>query len=271
MILEASDCFLGRYRLRMGSDCCTKGFLELCIAREAGEAPCTWTPVGSSPFAEVARFEYEGRQYYYKKYLQRDWLEGIKARVLGSRAERAWRGTRLLEAHAFEAPRMIVAGWRGAACFAVTLAVAGGVSLPQYVRGLRSRADLQADRMRRTVAEELGRIVGRMHAKGIVHGDLRWGNILVVEDPGRLRFVFLDNERNRRYARTPKRKVLKNLVQLNFVPDGVLTRTERMRFWRAYRAEHRTLAGDRKQWIRRVTARTAWRQARRMKKNRRSG
>jgi len=104
--------------------------------------------------------------------------------------------------------------------------------------------------------------VGRMHARGIVHGDLRWGNILVVEGPERPRFVFLDNERTRQYLRTPKRKVLKNLVQLNFVSDELLTRTERARFWRAYRAEHPTLAGEPRLWIRRVLARTAQRQAR---------
>ena len=61
--------------------------------------------------------------------------------------------------------------------------------------------------------------------------------------------------------------MLKNLVQLNLVPDGWLSRTQRMRFWRAYRAENQTLRGDPKQWIRRVVARTAWRQARQARKN----
>ncbi|HSW01653.1 MAG TPA: lipopolysaccharide kinase InaA family protein [Sedimentisphaerales bacterium] len=218
----------------------------------------------------MVRFAYEGGQYYRKRYLGRGWLEGVKARIVGSRAERAWRGTDLLETHAFEVPQMIVTGWRGADCFMVTRAVAGGVSLMQYMQGLRSQADREAWRIRRVVAEELGRIVGRMHTQGIVHGDLRWGNVLVVADSRRPRFVFLDNERTRHYTRTPKRRVLKNLVQLNLVPDGVLTRTERMRFWCAYRAEHKTLAGDPKQWIRRVIARTVWRRARRMRKNRRN-
>ncbi len=268
MSMASSDCCWGRYRLRMGAGCCTTRFLELCVARGEGKGPGTWERVASSPFAEVARFEYEGWQYYHKRYLGRGWLEGVKARVFGSRAERARQGGHLLETNAFDVPEMVVTGWRGAECFAVTRAVVGGVSLAQYVQGLRSRADRRAQRMLRTAAEELGRIVGRMHARGIVHGDLRWGNVLVVESPERLRFVFLDNERNCQYARTPNRKVLKNLVQLNLVPDGLLTRTDRMRFWRAYRAEHRTLAGDQKPWIRRIVARTAWRQARRMRKDR---
>lgn len=268
MSMASSDCRCGRYRLRMGPGCCTTRFLELCVARGEGKAPGTWEPVASSPFAEVARFEYEGWQYYHKRYLGRGWLEGIKARVLGSRAERAWRGAHLLETHAFGVPETVVTGWRGADCFAVTRAVVGGMSLAQYIQGLRSQADRRAQRTLRTAVEELGRVVGRMHAKGLVHGDLRWGNILVVEKAGQRRFVFLDNERTCQYAQTPKRKVLKNLVQLNLVPDNLLTRTDRMRFWLAYREQHRALTGDSKAWIRRIVARTEWRQARRAKKNR---
>ena len=47
---------------------------------------------------------------------------------------------------------------------------------------LRTQSDRRARQALRTVAEELGRAVGRMHARGIVHGDLRWGNILVVPE-----------------------------------------------------------------------------------------
>jgi hypothetical protein len=234
----------------------------LCCDPESKDAGGRWEPIASSSFARVVRFEHEGDQYYHKRYLGRGWLEGVKARVFGSRAQRAWRGGHLLEVNSFGVPEMVVIGEQGADCFAVTRAVVGGVGLLEYARRLRLRADRQSQRMRRTLAEELGRVVGRMHARGIVHGDLRWGNILVVEGPERPRFVFLDNERTRQYLRTPKRKVLKNLVQLNFVSDELLTRTERARFWRAYRAEHPTLAGEPRLWIRRVLARTAQRQAR---------
>lgn len=222
--------------------------------------------MSSSPFAKVARFEYEGGLYYHKKYLGRGWSEGVKARVFGSRARRAWRGDRLLEANSFGVPESVVMGERSTDCFVVTRAVIGGISLSEYAGRLRLRSDSESQRVRRVLAEELGRVVGRMHARGIIHGDLRWGNILIAEGPQRPRFVFLDNERTRRYARTPKRKIVKNLVQLNFVPAGCVSRAERVRFWRAYRAEHPTLAGDSRLWIRRVFAVTARRWARRKAK-----
>jgi len=215
----------------------------------------------------VARFEYEGGLYYHKRYLGRGWFEGVKARVFGNRARRAWRGDCLLEANSFGVPELVMMGERGTDCFVVTRAVTGGISLLEYARRLRPRSDFQSQRVRRVLAEELGRVVGRMHARGIVHGDLRWGNILIVEGSERPRFVFLDNERTRQYARASKRKAMKNLVQLNLVPADWLSRSERARFWRAYRAEYPTLAGDPRLWIRRVLVLTARRWARRKTKD----
>ncbi len=263
------DCRFEGYSLKMLRGSCPQGLLEICAGPRAHEIRSGWERVSSSSFAEVYRFEYEGRPYYYKKYLERKGLETVKAWVLGSRARRAWRGGCLLAASGLGAPQMVVAGWRGADCFAVTRAVVNARVLGEYVQTLSASLGPEARRKRWLVAEELGRVVGRMHARRIAHGDLRWGNILVIEEQeGGIRFVFLDNERTRCYPWLPDRKVLKNLVQLNMVHDRVLSRTERMRFWQAYRAENSALRGEHKQWVRRVLARTAWRWARRAQKNR---
>jgi Ser/Thr protein kinase RdoA (MazF antagonist) len=173
-----------------------------------------------------------------------------------------------LKTNAFGTPEIVATGWRGAECFTVTRAVPGGLNLIGYVRKLRSRGDPSAQRALQIAAEELGRVVGRMHARGIVHGDLRWGNVLVVGSLENPRFVFLDNERTVQHRRASRRQILKNLVQLNLVPDNWLSRTERMRFWRAYRAEHQGLQGKPKHWIRLVIARTSRRWTRRARKDR---
>ena len=135
---EYVDGRFGRYRLRMAADCCPRPFLELCCGRAGVQAGIAWEPVPSSPCAEVARFEYDGGQYYHKRYLERGWPETIKAWLFGSRAERAWRGGHLLEENAFGVPQMLVAGWQGARCFMVTRAVAGGLKLEQYVREIEN-------------------------------------------------------------------------------------------------------------------------------------
>ena len=115
MTAEYVDGHFGRYRLkRAAAGCCPRPFLELCCDGIGPEAGIAWAPVPSSPCAKVVRFEYDGGWYYHKRYLERGWLETVKAWVLGSRAERAWRGGRLLEENGFGAPQMLVAGWHGA-------------------------------------------------------------------------------------------------------------------------------------------------------------
>ena len=49
-------------------------------------------------------------------------------------------------------------------------------------------------------------------------------------------FALLDNERNRRKSPPPGRMLLRNLMQLNMLPANVLCRTDRMRFFRAWRS-----------------------------------
>ncbi len=266
MVADYVDYHFGKYHLKARAGCCPTPFLELCCGKGRATERDAWEPVASSPFTEVSRFEWEEELYYYKRYLERGWPEVVKAWAFGSRAERAWRGALLLEENALRTPEVVLAGWRGAECFAVTRAVVGGVRLGQYVRRLKTQIDRRAQRAVWSVAEELGRMVGRMHKCGIVHGDLRWGNILVEVEPESVQFVLLDNERTRRYQRVPRRKILKNLVQLNVIPPLALSRTERMRFWLAYRAENSALPGAHKQWVRRVIARTTRRLARRAKK-----
>lgn len=270
MAAEYVDYRFAGYRLKIVPEFRQTRFLEICCETGEGEHRSGWEPVGSSPFAEVHRFEYERELYYHKKYLKRGWLEAVKARVFGSRARRAWRAGCLLQGHGLGTPDIVTAGWRGSDCFMVTRAAVGARALGQCVRQLKKMpASRQARRTWRKLAEELGRAVGRMHNRRIAHGDLRWGNILVVEmDEETVRFVFLDNERTVRHRRLPARKVLKNLVQLNMIPEGLLSRTDRMRFWQAYRAETGMSEGEQKQWARWVIARTRQRWARRAKKNR---
>jgi len=270
MVADYVDCHFGKYHLKAKAGCCPTPFLELCCGETEAKAGNAWEPVASSLSAAVFRFEWEGRSYYYKRYLERGWLEAVKARVFGSRAERTWRGGLLLEENAFATPEVVIAGWRGAECFTVTRAVVGAMGLTQYLRRMKARTGSGARYAAWRVEEELGRMMGRMHRCGIIHGDLRWGNVLVEGGPENLRFVLLDNERTRRYRRAPRRKILKNLVQLNMIPNLTLSRTERMRVWRAYREENDTLQGTHKQWVRLVIARTMRRLARRAKKKRSS-
>jgi hypothetical protein len=180
--------------------------------------------------------------------------------VRASRAKRALAASLMLAGQGFGVPEVVAFGERQTVLlakrsFLLTLAVAE--SRPLYVVLREDSAGLDVDslRRRRDLLRTLGHTIGRMHARGIVHGDLRPGNILVRDDGDRWHLFFLDNERTRRWPWIPPHLRRKNLVQIGMLPTGV-SRTDRFRFWRAYLAESPQLRRRHKRWARRVHART---------------
>jgi hypothetical protein len=94
-----------------------------------------------------------------------------------------------------------------------------------------------------------------MHAKGIFHGDLRLGNVLVVREGQKWRFFFIDNERTKKFYLLPNRLRLKNLVQINMFRSGI-TNTDRMRFFKAYINVNPCVQVRYVGWARKVIAKT---------------
>jgi Lipopolysaccharide kinase (Kdo/WaaP) family len=90
--------------------------------------------------------------------------------------------------------------------------------------------------VKRAVLRALGREIGRLHLAGFIHGDLTPFNIrIVIDEPPR--FALIDNDRTRRnviIGRNQRR--MRNLVQLGRFAFPGITRSDRMRFFRAYEA-----------------------------------
>ncbi|KAJ9583751.1 hypothetical protein L9F63_021914 [Diploptera punctata] len=61
--------------------------------------------------------------------------------------------------------------------------IEGGVTLKQHVMQL---CEADATEQLETVAQEIGRVVGKLHANQIIHGDLTTSNILCLPDTGKL-------------------------------------------------------------------------------------
>jgi hypothetical protein len=106
---------------------------------------------------------------------------------------------------------------------------AGGTSAALSV--IEKRAALQA----------LARQIRRFHDLGFVHGDLVASNIFVRRDPAmNLQFVFMDNDRTRRYPKwLPQSLWKRNLVQLNRLPLSSISLHDRIRFFQEYSAAKR--------------------------------
>ncbi|MBV8771888.1 MAG: hypothetical protein JO166_06090 [Deltaproteobacteria bacterium] len=87
---------------------------------------------------------------------------------------------------------------------------------------------------KRAILRALGTEIGRFHLAGFIHGDLTPFNIrIVTHEPAR--FAFIDNDRTRRNVVIARgRHRLRNLVQLGRFALPGITRSDRMRVFRAY-------------------------------------
>lgn len=204
------------------------------------------TIIPSSKFARVykfvVRFDDGDRGVYFKRYLSRSVGDFIKHLVRPGRARRALKAAGMLAENGFEVPVVIAigefrSGFFNKEDFLVTLEVRNAKQIYQIVpESLGSSTDEQL-RGKRELIRKFGRTIGRMHARGIFHGDLRLGNVLAKRENDNWRFFFLDNERTRKFRRLPARLRLKNLVQLNLTSPNLLTNTDRMRFFKEYWAQ----------------------------------
>ncbi len=223
------------------------------------------TPIPSSPFARVNKFSvtFGGfeKQVYLKQYLYRSTWDFIKHFVRSSRARRAFKASLMLERNGFEAPVIVAIGERKSTFldrenFLVTIEVEGAKHIYQFL--LESSGNLTTKQLRgkRELIRAFGRIVGKMHKAGILHGDLKVVNVLARKDESGWRFFFIDNERTKKFYRLPTWLRLKNLVQLNMFRDNI-SRTDRLRFFKAYLEENENIVSDRNIWAQRIFSKTA--------------
>ncbi len=201
--------------------------------------PTGWELVSSSRFARVAF--HAGEQLYYKEFLPRGFLEEVKALAKGSRGRRARLHSEALIAAGFPAPENVAWGsLPGRREYLFTRAVPGqGVT--HWLRDqlvLRSGEQLA---QRRQLLRQLGHFIGRMHAAGFIHGDLRTSNVLAHQQDGDFQFILIDNERTVRVQPPSGKAMLRNLMQLNMLTHSDLSPRDRMRFFTGWRAEMHVL------------------------------
>lgn len=231
------------------------------------ELPAGFARVPSAATSVVLRGPSpQGGTLYVKRYLMRDATDRLKHLLFrASRARRALRGAELFRSRGFDAPRPVLlledsilgvtvrsalvsddagAGFRAAAWWTTE-------GWPSLGRGDR-----------RALIRALAAHVAAMHGEGLVHGDMRGGNLLARRAAEGWSFCWLDTEGNRRFRRVPLRWRSKNLVQLNMLRGGIGPR-DRAAFWRAYRVAAGLPAAQSRQLRRLVAARTAVRWAKR--------
>lgn len=211
--------------------------------------------VQSSRFATVHR----GGGLYFKRCHIRDWRDALKHRIRSSRARRALAAGEVMESLGFRAPRPVaLVEERGPFGVRESGLVTEAIEDAPNLRDWLNRPDLgiagHPDAKRKLLAAA-GSEIGRWHAAGLHHGDMRIGNVLVRRSGDTFTFFWLDNERNERFHPISDRLRVHNLMQVNMERTGV-TLADRMRFWRAYARAAGLHPGEARRLQRRILALT---------------
>ncbi len=163
-------------------------------------------------------------------------LRRIAERARRSRAQRAYLWAHRLRALGIETPRPLGFLERAHAPAAhASFSVTEYIFAPSLIelRDGRLLAGMAPGNLgdKRALLRRVADLFARLHARGLFHGDLHAGNLLVQE--GALMVIDLESFRT---VRLPRRALTKNLVRLNrdFLDTRQLSTTDRMRFLDAY-------------------------------------
>ncbi len=226
-----------------------------------------FTRVPSSEHADVFKYSISldtvGRLFYLKKYLYRSRIDFAKHLFRPSRARRAFNATLMLLKNGFDTPAVmgLFENHTGPFCtdnLLLTDEVKSSKTLAQLLNEMCQNPGRNSFTQKRVLVEAFGRIIGRLHAKGIFHGDLRLGNVLVVREEQKWRLFFIDNERTKQFSRLPDGLRLKNLVQINMFRNGI-TNSDRLRFFKAYLKNNPEVANNQRDWTERILTKTSFR------------
>ena len=207
------------------------------FSKESGNS---FEKVSSSDTAEVYRYSIKLQDgesvLYLKKYPHRSFVDIIKHLFRPSRANRAFKAGLMLQQHGLQTPEIVAFLKKRSGLFStedilITREMQNATALSSV---FNINQDTITANPKRQIINELGKTIGRMHAAGISHGDLRSGNVFLSQRSRHPYFIFIDNERTFRYPILPSQLRIKNLVQLNML-RGNLTQTDRMRFLKTYR------------------------------------
>lgn len=165
----------------------------------------------------------------------------LTAVLRGNRTLRSWRmGRKLLAADIPTARPLCVITPRwyrpDQPSYIVTEWIVGGENITQLGERLMQLSPRDRRRHLDEAAEVLGRLIGRLHAAGFSHRDLKAGNVMVIPRAGRLQSAVIDLDGVSEWWRVPVWLRLRNLARFVVGAETSikLSNSVRLRFLRAY-------------------------------------
>jgi len=232
--------------------------------------PKGWEWVNSSSNAIVARRLHHPA--YFKEFLKKSPIEGIKNIFRGSRNRRARLNREILIRKGFHSPTIYCWGRKRGRTFFFTEGV-DALGLGIFIRN-NWKLPLSGEKryFKRIIIEKLGQEIGRLHKAGIYHADLRLNNILIQHNKKKIKFYLIDNESIYCFKQIPRQLIEKNLVQVNMIFPLYITRQDRLRFFNSYNEVYNRFSiAEQRVLIKRVQSRTIKRLLKIMKREKANG
>jgi len=196
--------------------------------------------VKSGKHRAVYRLELPPGTAFLKHYCVPDWKGALQNIVRPSRARLEWKAIHTVAKLGIPTVTPIALGERKRGpvvtdSFLLTRAVPESETLHDFVIRHADCGAVIAPDIRQQLAWELGALVARLHAAGILHRDLHAGNVLMrTELRGEMRLWLIDLHSVARRRRLSPATVAKNLALFAHFFDRHTTPADRQRFFVAY-------------------------------------
>ena len=200
------------------------------------EASGSWQRVKHNSSRTVYRTHVGGQEIYLKYFHNPSWAHRLMRRLGSSDAMREMRFSRHLAPRGVPTAQPLAAACHNGVEFLATLAVAPAQPADAWHDEQLQRGPAGQRAIQRAIVK-LARMVGRMHAAGVIHQDLHCGNVLVRTGPKPgedIELVLMDLHRAQWRQRLSRRARAANLAQLLHDRYYFTTRTERLRFLKHY-------------------------------------
>lgn len=204
------------------------------------ELPEGWKPLRNSSRAVIAH--HAKLRLFYKEFAPLTPLERLIALVNGSPIERLQRQNKLFHHAGFSVPETLAWGTSINGQEYLFTREATGHSLRTWLSELLVSADADTSMLRRRLLDALGVFTGRLHASGFLPGDMSASEIYAEQIENRFRFTLLNNGKAVKATPPPGRLLLRNLIEVNMLPSEVVSLSERMRVFSAWRRQMRELS-----------------------------
>lgn len=214
--------------------------VEAMLRDRVGElfdpAAAGWERIKHNASRTVYRGVIGGESIYLKHFHSCSLLHRFMRRLGSSDAMREMRFSRHLQENGVPTAEALAATCADGVEWLATRAVEPSIPADAWHARQLSRGPAGMRLIDRAIAE-LGRMVGRMHAAGVIHRDLHCGNVLVRTDgepDGAVRLVLMDLHRASRRWKLSRGARSKNLAQLLHDRYYLTTRTQQIRFLKHY-------------------------------------